>query len=134
VTISAQEALEWVTVNAAEAVGLSDRIGSITPGKQADLIVVGGPGVSQHPHLDPAGTLLCQTGPHDVRHVLVAGRFVKRDGDLCGVDLVRLLNDADASAEQVLARVNATGRLLPGTPPEAWKVIAQLGAEKPGDH
>jgi cytosine/adenosine deaminase-related metal-dependent hydrolase len=134
VTISAQEALEWVTVNAAEAVGLGDRIGSITPGKQADLIVVGGPGTSQHPHLDPAGTLLYQTGQHDVRHVLVAGRFVKRDGALSGVDLVRLLNDADASAERVLARVKDTGRLLPGTPPEPWKFIAQLVAEEARDH
>ena len=50
VSTTALEALRWSTVNAAEAIGLGDRIGSLTPGKQADLIIVGGPGTSQHPH------------------------------------------------------------------------------------
>ncbi|MEU5266195.1 amidohydrolase family protein [Amycolatopsis sp. NPDC021455] len=128
VTISAHDALEWTTINAAEAVGLGDRIGSLTPGKQADIIVVGGPGLSQHPHLDPAGTLLFQTTPQDVRHVLVAGRFRKRDGDLVDVDVTRLLTDADTSAEGVLGRITDAGRPLPGTPPEGWGVIAALAA------
>ena len=63
VSTTAVEALRWSTVNAAEAIGLGDRIGSLTPGKQADLIVVGGPGTAQHPHLDAAGTLIFQTPP-----------------------------------------------------------------------
>ena len=44
VSTTALEALRWSTVNAADALGLGDRIGSLTPGKQADLIIVGGPG------------------------------------------------------------------------------------------
>ncbi|MEU9705559.1 amidohydrolase family protein [Streptomyces sp. NPDC047981] len=126
VTVTAREALEWVTVNAADAVGMSDRIGTITPGKQADIIVVGGPGISQHPQSDPAGTVLFQTAPADVRHVLVAGRFVKRDGALLGVDMTRLLAEADASAAGVLQRVAAAGRQLPGTPPGGWAALQSL--------
>ena len=61
VSTTALEALRWSTVNAADAIGLGDRIGSLTPGKQADLIIVGGPGTSQHPVLDAAGTLIFQT-------------------------------------------------------------------------
>jgi cytosine/adenosine deaminase-related metal-dependent hydrolase len=60
VSTTALEALCWPTVNAAEAIGLGDRIGSLTPGKQADLIIVGGPGTSQHPVTDAAGTLIFQ--------------------------------------------------------------------------
>jgi len=126
VTISAHDALKWTTVNAADAVGLDHRIGSLTPGKQADIMVVGGPGISQHPHLDPAGSLIFQTTPHDVRHVLVAGRFRKRDGVLVGVDQTQLLADADSSAERVLARVAASGRELPGTPPGGWEFLTQV--------
>jgi cytosine/adenosine deaminase-related metal-dependent hydrolase len=131
VTISAHDALEWTTVNAADAVGLDRRIGSLTPGKQADIIVVGGTGMSQHPRRDPAGTLVFQTNPQDVRHVLVAGRFRKRDGKLLGIDLPRLLADADSSAERILARLEAAGRVLPGTPPGGFGFLAQLAATAP---
>jgi cytosine/adenosine deaminase-related metal-dependent hydrolase len=126
VTISAHDALEWTTVNAADAVGLDRRVGSLTPGKQADIIVVGGTGMSQHPLLDPAGTLLYQTNPQDVRHVLVAGRFRKRDGKLVGIDLPRLLAEADSSADRILVRVEAAGRVLPGTPAGGFGFLAQL--------
>lgn len=128
VTISAHDALEWTTINAADAIGLDDRIGSLAPGKQADIMVVGGPGISQHPHLDPAGSVVFQTTPHDVRHVLVAGRFRKRDGILAGIDQTQLLADADSSAERLLARVETSGRALPGTPPGAWEFVAQITA------
>lgn len=126
VSISAYDALEWTTVNAAEAVGLDGRIGSLTPGKQADIIVVGGPALSQHPHIDPAGTLLFQTCAESVRHVLVAGRFVKRNGKLVDVDLSRLNAQADESAERVLDRIKDSGRPLPGTPPGGFAAVKRL--------
>jgi cytosine/adenosine deaminase-related metal-dependent hydrolase len=118
VSTTALEALRWSTVYAAEAVGLEDRIGSLTPGKQADLIIVGGPGTAQHPVIDAAGTLIFQTSKADVRTVLVAGRAVKRDGVMTGVDLPRLVEQADTSADQILKRVRAAVPALPATPPE----------------
>jgi len=98
VSVKANEALAWVTVNAAEATGLDGVVGSLTPGKSADVIVVGGPSFAQHPVIDATGTLVFQTTPADVRTVMVAGRIVKRNGELVGVDLPALLADADASA------------------------------------
>ncbi|WP_079000863.1 amidohydrolase family protein [Streptomyces sp. AS58] len=124
VTLSADAALEWTTVNAADAVGLADRVGRIRAGLDADIIVIGGPGTSQHPQLNPAGTVVFQTSPQDVRHVLIAGRFVKRDGALVGVDLPQLLGAADASATSILERVAKEGRRLPGTPPQGWQLLA----------
>ncbi|MDY7105517.1 MAG: amidohydrolase family protein [Actinomycetota bacterium] len=124
VSTTALEALEWVTVNAADAMGLDDRIGSLTPGKQADVIVVGGPGTAMHPVLDAAGTLVFQASTADVRSVLVAGRFRKRDGVMVGVDLPALLDRATTSAEQVLGRLPDGGAALPGTPPGGLALFA----------
>lgn len=128
VSTTALEALRWSTVNAAEAIGLSDRIGSLTPGKQADLIIVGGPGTSQHPIIDAAGTLIFQTTTTDVRTVLVAGRAVKRDGLMTAVDLPALLSRAETSAEEVLGRVHAAVPVLPPVPPGGFAVIRDLAS------
>ena len=128
VSTTALEALRWSTVNAAEAVGLGDRIGSLTPGKRGDLIVVGGPGTAQHPHIEAAGTLVFQTSTSDVRTVLVGGQTVKRDGVMCGVDLPRLLGQAAASAESILGRVRSAVPVLPPTPPGGFGVIADLAS------
>lgn len=128
VSTTALEALRWSTVNAADAIGLGDRIGSLSPGKQADLIVVGGPGTSQHPVVDAAGTLIFQTTTSDVRTVLVAGRVVKRDGVMVGVDLPGLLGRADTSAADVLARVRAAVPVLPPVPPGGFAVIRDLSS------
>ncbi|WCE02504.1 amidohydrolase family protein (plasmid) [Streptomyces sp. HUAS 31] len=124
VKLSAEAALQWTTTNAADAIGQADRIGALRAGMSADIVVIGGPGTSQHPQLDPAGTVVFQTGPEDVRHVLIDGRFVKRDGALVGVDLPHLLGAADTSAENILKRVGETGRELPGTPREGWQSLA----------
>jgi cytosine/adenosine deaminase-related metal-dependent hydrolase len=128
VSTTAREALQWSTVNAAQAIGLENRIGSLTPGKQADLIIVGGPGISQHPIMDAAGTLIFQTSTRDVRTVLVAGRALKRDGIMTGVDLPGLLSRTEASAEDILGRVRATVPVLPPVPPGGFAVIRDLAS------
>jgi cytosine/adenosine deaminase-related metal-dependent hydrolase len=126
VTTSAKEALGWSTVNAADALGLGDRIGSLTPGKRADLQLVGGTGIEQHPRIDPYATLVFQTTTADVRTVLVDGRVVKRDGLLTGVDLPRLAVEADTAAQAVLGRVHAAGHTLPGTPAGAFEALEPI--------
>jgi len=126
VTTTAREALAWSTVNAADALGLGHRIGSLTPGKRADLQLVGGGAVEQHPRIDPYATLVFQTTAADVRTVLVDGRVVKRDGVLTGVDLPRLTAEADTAAEAILGRVRDAGRALPGTPPGAFEALEPI--------
>ena len=128
VTTSAREALEWTTVNAAAALGLEQRIGSLTPGRRADVIIVGGSTTEQRPRHDVDGTLVFQTTTSDVRTVLVDGRVVKRDGALVGVDLDRVLREADSAAERVLGRVADAGQKLPGTPPGAFAALEPVFA------
>lgn len=123
VVSTAKDALGWATVNGADALGMSDQIGSLKPGKKADVILVGGNSFEQHPRLDPYGTLIFQTTAHDVRTVLVGGEIVKLDGRLVHHDLAELGRRADTAAREIFARVEATGAILPGTPPGAWGAI-----------
>jgi cytosine/adenosine deaminase-related metal-dependent hydrolase len=78
--LTVRHALRWATANGAHAMGLEDRIGSLTIGKQADVIVIGGGRLNMTPMADPVGCLVAQANPANVKHVLVAGRFAKRDG------------------------------------------------------
>jgi len=113
VTAEAREALEWCTMNGAEAVGLEDKIGSLTPGKQADIIIIGGPSIAQHPRRYTAGSVVFQTNPEDVRTILVAGRVVKKDGKLIGVDLPALLDQVERSAAGIMERADAAAASAP---------------------
>lgn len=116
-TVTAHEALTWVTINGAEAMGLGDVVGSITVGKRADLMIVGGASRSQHPASNAEATLVFQTSASDVDTVLVDGVVVKRAGELVGVDRASLDARVERSADEVFGRIRAAGRELPGTPP-----------------
>jgi cytosine/adenosine deaminase-related metal-dependent hydrolase len=115
-TCTARDALRWATINGAEACGLGAQVGSLRPGKQADIIILGGHGFALRPRHETAGSIVFQATPHDVRDVLVAGKIVKRDGALVGVDLPRVLDRAEQSAESVLARVRSVTPVLPPRP------------------
>jgi cytosine/adenosine deaminase-related metal-dependent hydrolase len=115
-TFRAADALTWATGNGADALGLGDRIGSVTPGKEADLMVVGGPAFGAWPVVDPEASLVFQTSAAAVRHVLIGGRWAKRDGVLVGVDTAALRRDVEVSAAGILTRMRARSPQLPPAP------------------
>lgn len=117
ITINPADALKWATINGAEAVGLGHRTGSLTPGKQADLIVVGGRHLGVRPVNDPVTQLVMQTHPGQIDTVIVGGRIVKRDGHLVGVQLAPLLAKLEESSQRVKARMAAfAAKKVPPTP------------------
>jgi 5-methylthioadenosine/S-adenosylhomocysteine deaminase len=123
-----RDALTWATVNGARALGMDDRIGSLTPGKQADLIVVGSGGqrLNMLSPVDAAGAVVQQANASNVDTVLVAGRPVKRSGRLLGVDLRRLAEMVEASRDGVLSRTLADGPILPEPRPSFDDLAAPL--------
>ncbi len=87
--MSAREALEIATLGGAQVLGRED-LGSVEVGKRADLAVWDMRGVEAAGSWDPVAALvLC--GPTRVRHLLVEGRRVVRDGQMVTLDLPRVL-------------------------------------------
>ncbi len=80
-----RHALEWVTMGGAKALRMDHKIGSIAPGKQADLAMINARGMNIFPVLpggDPVHAVVMYTESVDVDSVMIAGKFVKRGGKL----------------------------------------------------
>jgi 5-methylthioadenosine/S-adenosylhomocysteine deaminase len=112
-----QDVFEFATIEGARACGLADRTGSLTPGKQADLVVLAA-GLATTPLNNPLGALVYAAHPGLVDLVFVAGQCRKRDGKLVGVDLPGLLQRAERSRDHVIAAfpaAAANAEWFPGT-------------------
>jgi 5-methylthioadenosine/S-adenosylhomocysteine deaminase len=77
--ITSRQVLEWATLGGAEVAGIADRTGSLTPGKQADIVIIDGGAVNVAPIIDPVGAVVCAADISNVKTVLVAGTVVKQD-------------------------------------------------------
>ena len=95
--LRAEEVVGWATMGGATALNLADKIGSVTAGKRADLVLLKNDhSPAMYPILHPYGTVVFQAGRGDVHTVLVNGQVVKSDHALVGVDL-RAAKDAVAN-------------------------------------
>lgn len=110
--LRSRDLLEFATVDGARACGLAARTGSITPGKDADVILLRADDLTVFPVTDPAGTIVTAGHPGLVDTVLVAGRVVKRDGALVDVNLPALRRLLLESRDRIAA---AAGIPLDGT-------------------
>ena len=81
-TVRCREALEWITVEGARVLKQEHRIGSLAPGKQADLVVIRADDINMWPVHDPVVSVVTQTSIANIEHVMIAGEFKKRDGKL----------------------------------------------------
>src|SRR5207237_1379767 len=80
-----RDAIYWATMGGAKAFKLDHKIGSITPGKQADLLMIDARRDNLFPGLpggNPAHLVVLYAENADVENVMVAGQFRKRDGQL----------------------------------------------------
>jgi 5-methylthioadenosine/S-adenosylhomocysteine deaminase len=90
--LKARQMLEMATINGAHVAGLEDRVGSLTPGKQADVVVIDATAINVAPVHDPVAAVTLSADVSNVEHVLVAGEFRKRDFQLLAdVDRARSL-------------------------------------------
>jgi 5-methylthioadenosine/S-adenosylhomocysteine deaminase len=80
--LPAHAALRAATLAGARALGLSARIGSIEPGKRADLAALALRGPELVPCYDPVSQLVYAASREHVTHVWVEGRLLVRDGEL----------------------------------------------------
>ncbi|GGO26723.1 amidohydrolase family protein [Micromonospora parathelypteridis] len=86
--LRAEQVVEWATRGGTRALGMDSTIGALTPGRQADVVLIkNDASPAMFPILNPHGHVVFQAQRGDVHTVLVGGRVVKRDGRLVGVDL-----------------------------------------------
>ncbi|HZE34138.1 MAG TPA: amidohydrolase family protein [Actinoallomurus sp.] len=86
--LRAEEVVRWATIGGAKVLGLDALIGSLNPGKKADLVLIkNDDSPAMYPLLHPYGSVVYQAGRGDVHTVLVNGRVVKHDHRLVGGDL-----------------------------------------------
>ena len=100
-TIRTREALGWVTVEGARMLGQLDRIGTLAPGKQADLVLIRADDLNMQPVHDPVSTVVMQTTLANIDSVMVAGRWKKRHGRLLDVALAPKLAALQASGRKI---------------------------------
>lgn len=98
--------LDLATRGGAEALGLGEQIGTLTPGKRADVQIVAldALNLAGFGGGDPAALLVYSARPENVRTVVVDGHLVKLEGQLQGVELPRVLEEAAVSAKQLIRR------------------------------
>jgi 5-methylthioadenosine/S-adenosylhomocysteine deaminase len=101
-TFSVNDAFHLATQGAADVLGLGDRVGSLTPGKAADLVLIRATDLNLFPVTDPVAAVVNAAHPGNVDTVIVAGVVRKRGGALVGVDLSRLRELADESRRRIL--------------------------------
>jgi len=88
--LRAEQVVNWATLGGAKALGMDSIIGSITPGKKADLVLIkNDQSPVMFPLLNPYGHVVFQAGHADVHTVMIDGNVVKHNHRLIGIDLAK---------------------------------------------
>ena len=102
--LQSPEVLRLATMEGAEALGMGADIGSIEPGKRADLQMLDYRRFGLTPNLDPVRNLVYHAHSKDVELVMVDGNVLVEDFELKTADAGRLIDDAGAAAEAAWGR------------------------------
>jgi cytosine/adenosine deaminase-related metal-dependent hydrolase len=97
--LTAREVLEFATIEGARANGLDRKIGTLAPGKEADIVLLRTDLLNTMPMNNAVGAVVTSMTAQNVDTVLIAGKVMKRDGKLVGVDMnkvAKLARDAQA--------------------------------------
>jgi 5-methylthioadenosine/S-adenosylhomocysteine deaminase len=110
--LPAPEVLALATREGAKVLGLGDRVGTLSPGKQADLMVVDVKQAHLTPLYDPYSHLIYAARSADVRHVMVAGRWLLQDRRLVTLDWDDLASRARDYARDLTAFMKTSAKSL----------------------
>jgi cytosine/adenosine deaminase-related metal-dependent hydrolase len=103
--ITNRDVLDFATAQGAKAVGLARDAGTLTPGKQADIVAIRAEDINNLPLNNAVGTVVQGTESKNIDTVFVGGRICKWRGELLGHDLGRLRKLAGESRDYLAAKV-----------------------------
>lgn len=102
--MTARKALELGTIGGARSMRVDRKVGSLVPGKRADLIAINTNALNMGVVTDPAHLVLEATGPENVDTVVVDGRILKRGGKLTAINPATVIAEARAALAGVRER------------------------------
>ncbi len=104
--LTARRALELGTIDAARVLGIDKEVGSLTPGKRADIVMVRTDRLNMAMASDPVHLVVESTQPDNVDMVIVDGRVLKRDGKLTHIRQADVVREARVALAEVRKRAN----------------------------
>jgi 5-methylthioadenosine/S-adenosylhomocysteine deaminase len=105
--LTCYQVLEMATVAGAVSAGLGDKVGTLTPGKEADIILLNARALNTWPLNNAPGSVVTMMDTSNVDTVFIGGRLRKWRGQLVGVRVNRLLDQIEAARDRVLARIQS---------------------------
>jgi 5-methylthioadenosine/S-adenosylhomocysteine deaminase len=105
--LTCYQVLEMATVAGAVSAGLGDKVGTLTPGKEADIILLNARALNTWPLNNAPGSVVTMMDTSNVHTVFIGGRLRKWRGQLVGVRVNRLLDQIEAARDRVLARIQS---------------------------
>jgi cytosine/adenosine deaminase-related metal-dependent hydrolase len=102
--VTCREVIEMATIAGARAAHLDHKIGTLSPGKEADVIMLATDRINVFPLNNVPGTIVTLMDTSNVENVFVAGKLMKWQGKLVGVDLNGVRRTIEKSRDAVLAR------------------------------
>ena len=109
--LTSRQCIEMVTIAGAAANRLLDKVGTLTPGKEADIVVLEARSINTWPMNNVPGTIVTMMNPRHVRDVLIAGKVVYWKGRLVGWNVERVLTQLQQARDRVLARINGPAKV-----------------------
>jgi 5-methylthioadenosine/S-adenosylhomocysteine deaminase len=110
--LTCRDVIEFATISGAAVAHLDTKIGTLTPGKEADVIMLATDRINTFPLNNVPGTVVTLMDTSNVENVFVAGKVAKWQGKLVGVDLHRLRVQIESSRDGLLARSGQTPNLF----------------------
>jgi cytosine/adenosine deaminase-related metal-dependent hydrolase len=102
--LTCRDVLEFATVEGARCANLDSRIGTLSPGKDADIVVLKADRLDLWPVNNALGTVVNLMNPSHVESVFIAGKAKKWRGALIGVDMARIMRLASEAHDGLLRR------------------------------
>lgn len=102
--LTTKRLVQFATLDGATDLGIADKVGSLTPGKRADMIMVRTNDVNMAAMGDPYDALVSMAEPSNIDTVVVDGRIVRRKGEFTAVDFQQVVRDGMQSADALRAR------------------------------
>jgi cytosine/adenosine deaminase-related metal-dependent hydrolase len=113
--------LEMMTIDAAESLGMADEVGSLEPGKQADVVAVDLDAAGLRPRTSLLHRIVHYASGNDVEFVMVDGEVLLRDDEPVDVDTQEILDRADEVALETFERAGVLDGI--GTHSNAWGAV-----------